>query len=119
NCPIGRPGSSILATRVIAKRLGNATGRVDLFQLPIGEETQLPAVRRPENSRTEFGSGQWIGFGGVERANPDPLGPLFDAGRDESQPPPIRRNDSGPAAGKQQLISFRREYLKADRGCLR
>src|SRR5215831_15808592 len=63
------PGAAAVFTD-IAKRLRAPARSVDFVELTAGKITDLPAVRRPERSKSAVSPRQWLSRQGIKRTNP-------------------------------------------------
>src|SRR5664279_6504891 len=94
---IGAPGGAP-AGRRFAERADRSTGRINPPELPPREETDEPAIRRPERVRGLIGSGKRDTLKRIERTDPEAC------------------NSSGVRCGECQLLSIRRESKMSSAG---
>ena len=87
--PVAGPRASAARCRR-AEHLGRAAVRVDLPELPAGEEAEEAAVGRPEGERRVLGPRERLGREGVERPDPEHRSAVAGPG-DERDPAPVGR----------------------------
>src|SRR5688572_24670043 len=91
----GSPGRQI----GVADRLRRTTARGNALDLPVGEEADVAAVRRPERLSGTFGPRQWRRCQRIQRLNPEHLlGPARARGK--GNPAAIGRHRDVVTAGR-------------------
>ena len=85
-----RTPGAVGASGRVADLLRRAARDLDLLELPLGEESEEPAVRRPERPRGVLGAGEGLRREGVERPDPD-AALAARVGRVERERPAVRR----------------------------